>query len=592
MKKILALVVAMLLVMSMVSAFAVGSIQLNDSNAGAASHEYKVYQIFTGTLTADGKLENVKYGKNFGNTGASVPKTELDAIGSSEADAIAYAKSIESQVTGTPYATINANEKLNNVPDGYYLIVDDTSKELTDGDAYSRYMIQVVKDVEIAVKKSGTTSDKEIDEDTLGNEANNVDGKIDNVSIGDTVTFKLTATVASDADTYDKYFFVMNDTLDAGFTFSEETANIVVKAGETTLTKDTDYKVYTGDDADGKTFQIAMLNAKALAGQTITVTYQAVLNENCNIHEIPNKNTFYVTYSNNPKHEYDHDEDENKPGKPDSTKDVPTGETPEQETETYTTGLKIKKVDQDGMSLAGATFTIQGTSLEKVVYYTEAFEVDEAGTYYKLKNGSYTTEAPVARAMEAKESAVGVGYVLWAEGDEEEKVIVNSTAYRVVRADEAGQYILQEGNVDLYDSTETMYKKTETKQVKDKPANNISETLTVGADGILRFDGLGAGEYTITEIEAPAGYTKIANPIKVKIEFVAEPAEGASHWKDAANAPKDADGYYTVTVENVAGNVLPTTGGMGTTLLYIGGSILVLAAVILLVTKRRMRVED
>lgn len=588
MKKILSLVVAMLLVMSMVSAFAVGSIQLNDTNAGATSHDYKVYQIFTGTLTADGKLENVKYGKNYGNTGASVPKTELDAITNAET----FAKTAEGQVTGAPYATIKANQKLENVPDGYYLIVDDTEATLVDGDAYSRYMVQVVKDVAIDVKKSGTTSDKEIDEDTLGNEANNVDGKIDNVSIGDTVTFKLTATVASDADTYDKYFFVMNDTLDAGFTFSEGTANIVVKAGETTLTKDTDYKVYTGDDADGKTFQIAMLNAKALAGKTITVTYQAVLNENCNIHEVPNKNTFYVTYSNNPKHEYDHDEDENKPGKPDSKKDVPTGETPEQETETYTTGLKIKKVDQDGLSLAGATFTIEGTSLEKVVYYTEAFEADAAGTYYKLKNGSYTTEAPVARAMEPKDPEKGVGYVLWQEGDEEEKVTVNGVDYRVARAEENGVYTLQEGNVDLYDSTETKYAKTETKHVENKPANNVSETLTVGADGILKFDGLGAGEYTITEIAAPAGYTKIANPIKVTIEFVAEPAEGASHWKDAANAPKDADGYYTVTVENVAGNVLPTTGGMGTTLLYIGGSILVLAAVILLVTKRRMRVED
>jgi len=36
----------------------------------------------------------------------------------------------------------------------------------------------------------------------------------------------------------------------------------------------------------------------------------------------------------------------------------------------------------------------------------------------------------------------------------------------------------------------------------------------------------------------------------------------------------------------------PTTGGMGTTLLYVGGSILVLLAVILLVTKRRMNAED
>jgi len=36
----------------------------------------------------------------------------------------------------------------------------------------------------------------------------------------------------------------------------------------------------------------------------------------------------------------------------------------------------------------------------------------------------------------------------------------------------------------------------------------------------------------------------------------------------------------------------PSTGGMGTTILYIGGSILVLAAVILLVTKRRMSADE
>ena len=43
---------------------------------------------------------------------------------------------------------------------------------------------------------------------------------------------------------------------------------------------------------------------------------------------------------------------------------------------------------------------------------------------------------------------------------------------------------------------------------------------------------------------------------------------------------------------NVQGTELPSTGGMGTTLLYVGGSILVLAAVILLVTKRRMGAND
>ena len=47
-----------------------------------------------------------------------------------------------------------------------------------------------------------------------------------------------------------------------------------------------------------------------------------------------------------------------------------------------------------------------------------------------------------------------------------------------------------------------------------------------------------------------------------------------------------------VDVINVAGNTLPSTGGMGTTILYIGGSILVILAAVLLITKRRMSSEE
>ena len=49
---------------------------------------------------------------------------------------------------------------------------------------------------------------------------------------------------------------------------------------------------------------------------------------------------------------------------------------------------------------------------------------------------------------------------------------------------------------------------------------------------------------------------------------------------------------FSTTVINNKGTELPSTGGIGTTLFYIGGGILVLAAVILLVTKRRMNAND
>ena len=56
---------------------------------------------------------------------------------------------------------------------------------------------------------------------------------------------------------------------------------------------------------------------------------------------------------------------------------------------------------------------------------------------------------------------------------------------------------------------------------------------------------------------------------------------------------RDIDGTdRTTKLNNTRGTELPSTGGMGTTILYIGGSILVILAAVLLITKRRMNAED
>ena len=69
------------------------------------THEYKVYQIYTGDL--DGStLSNVKYGNSgYGTEGQAVPKSELDGI----TDASAFAKSIASQCTN-PVDTLKAGK--------------------------------------------------------------------------------------------------------------------------------------------------------------------------------------------------------------------------------------------------------------------------------------------------------------------------------------------------------------------------------------------------------------------------------------------------------------------------------------------------
>jgi LPXTG-motif cell wall-anchored protein len=111
---------------------------------------------------------------------------------------------------------------------------------------------------------------------------------------------------------------------------------------------------------------------------------------------------------------------------------------------------------------------------------------------------------------------------------------------------------------------------------------------------------LGAGEYTITEVSAPAGYSKLTKPIQVKIVFgEPDPAEFSkgctwTYYK-CTDGTKLADGkpnYQSctnpITVINEAGSALPSTGGIGTTIFYVVGSVLVLGACIALITRRRM----
>ena len=57
-----------------------------------------------------------------------------------------------------------------------------------------------------------------------------------------------------------------------------------------------------------------------------------------------------------------------------------------------------------------------------------------------------------------------------------------------------------------------------------------------------------------------------------------------------ATAASETD--QSTKISNTKGTELPSTGGMGTTILYVGGSILVILAAILLITKRRMNAED
>lgn len=107
----------------------------------------------------------------------------------------------------------------------------------------------------------------------------------------------------------------------------------------------------------------------------------------------------------------------------------------------------------------------------------------------------------------------------------------------------------------------------------DQTIGNI--TLTSGNKGYVNINGLQAGIYYLKETEAPKGYNKIQKPIKIEI---------------LSNGKIKVDGVEItgdVKVLNNKGSILPSTGGMGTTLIYVVGSILVLASGIVLFSKRK-----
>ena len=161
------------------------------------------------------------------------------------------------------------------------------------------------------------------------------------------------------------------------------------------------------------------------------------------------------------------------------------------------------------------------------------------------------------------------------------KVTTKSYQFDLVKVDGTTNKLLDGAEFELADG------ETKLSFVKDTAGNyrvattgdeGATTTITV-KNGKVNIYGLAGKTYTLTETKAPDGYNKLVTPETVNL------TEGSK-----AHATFDADVYKDggVVVKNNAGTVLPSTGGMGTTLFYVIGGGLMVAAVVLLVTKKRM----
>lgn len=557
-KKLASLFLAMVMVLSMsVTVFATEGSDLESDPAPQAegetpvTHVYEIYQIFTADY-ADGVLSNIKWGKNgTGTEGEKVNETVLDALEAVTDNASDTAQLAVIQqyanLDSAPVRTGNGTTYTGLTP-GYYLVKDKDGSLTGTNVPYTLYVVQVVNDTLTFTPKGDIpTPDKKIVEGT---------DKVDKneASIGDEVNYEITGTMPSNIADYKTYFYQFTDTLSKGLTYKADSIKVTVNGVDVT---NYFYKgVGQYNETTGTSIEVSILDVKALSLLTapvvgditkdtkVVLTYTATLNENAVIAGDGNTNDVKLTYSNDPNHSGTGST--TPPENPDKPTPVhPTGESPEVEVVTYTTELTILKTDEDNKFLPGVEFTLTGNGVNVVLVTEEIFTEAADGEYWKLKDGTYTTTAPTVADDETDNTAD-------------------------------------------YDSIEKKYTKTTSVVAKGNGKTETNVVGTVATDGTVTFKGLGAGEYTITETKTLPGYNTI-DPITFTVSFDATKTPMFASNNDKVTV--GTDNMLDTSIVNQKGSLLPSTGGIGTTIFYVVGAVLAIGAGILLVTKKRMSVR-
>lgn len=600
-KKVLAMALCLVMVLSMATTvFAANdhkhNIEIHNSVAG---YEYVAYQVFSGELDSNGTLANIEWGP--GVDGAAIiaalnaklpegAKAYEDArdvaamlanSGSKDnATAVAFAELVANNlkenaaVAGT--STYNGSTAYNIpvVGDGYYLVYNTAVPEGGTNTSYTRYILKVVANVEVNHKGDFPKVDKVILED--GKKVN-----INSKSIGDVVTYEFSGTMPSNIDYYSTYYYMFKDTLSKGLTYNNDakvtvngvdvTEYFYINASAWSETAGTTIKVGMQDllrleniteDLDAETEGVQTVG-KITKDTTVVVTYTATLNQYAEIAANgDNPNVVDLTYDNNPNDDGDGVPTPPPPNPDEPTPPDPVGKTPEKKVTTYTTELYVRKYDGQMKVLEGAQFTLEGEGVKTVIItrevYTKAAE-GQTGKYYKLNDGTYTDAAPV-----------------YDDPNTEDVNEDTSHGYAVLEP----IYVL-DTQVEVVETSET-----------------TKAQAYVDTNGYVRFTGLGAGDYVLTETVTPSGYDTV-KPQKFTItftpntttldgEFDFEIKEGDEvEYVTMFNSDRVDNAFY-IQVVNVAGSILPETGGIGTTLFYVFGSLLFIGAGVLLVTKKRM----
>lgn len=330
----------------------------NEEGEGETA-KYVLNEAWKGFFTTDAGQGGIGL-KATGEDLSDAAYTYVKGLGEDDAQAVsefakkAAAWAASQSLDETSQANVAGDTKtatVSNLNYGYYLVVPNPkgSTDQTDPFRGTDAMLVNVNSgdpVEMELKTVYPTVDKKVEDN-----ANHA-----SASVGDTLDFTLTSTVPDISEYTQGYQFSFVDTLSGGLTFNE--GSVVVKIGEKDVTNNcTIVKPSTGNNvltihfgtekgslSDGKYDATDLF--KGNAGQKITVTYTATLNENAVVADgtddatdADNTNTVKVVYSNNP------------------TTDG-TGESGNSTTHQYTFKFDLNKTDGT-TGLAGAQFQLK-----------------------------------------------------------------------------------------------------------------------------------------------------------------------------------------------------------------------------------------
>ncbi len=162
----------------------------------------------------------------------------------------------------------------------------------------------------------------------------------------------------------------------------------------------------------------------------------------------------------------------------------------------------------------------------------------------------------------------------------------NFDVFKYTMKDEAetalkdAEFVIYKGTGD----TKSYAKVTDGKVTGWTAKKDEATVITTPEDGKFSVSGLDADTYYLEETKAPAGYNKLKDPVEFKIEASVDNTTNAG----TITVTYGENSTGTIKVENKTGAELPSTGGIGTTIFYVLGALLVVGAGVVLVVKKRM----